>query len=749
MRKLALAVALVAAAPATPAGAAVDVAQRSVASPPKRLVEGRTFVARDAARMRGRARRAIVGFYLSLDRRRDGSDVRLIGSRRLERPSAKTRVTVPYAIPDGPFHLLACADDRGVLRERSERNNCRASKSTTRIGESERDAVVTALSDLSAFPDDDEGLMRATGFNRLRCPARVGGGLGFPAALRRLDTMLDGSAAYDRSTAHGSAADAEADGFVALSAGSPGGSLKTLLRAHELEPTQARHLVNAAAMAATLGKPAEALALLDRAERLEPSRTAPFGLSQRAVALNTRGFALLGLGRFAEARAALETAVGLEPLLAEAKVNLAAARICGGQTTGNQRILRAGQNRKTTFDENPEGGDPIKGRSPSEVLDLRAGKGAKLPHLELPATFSQAFAMQGYYAGILAKRQPRQAARQERMRQMGQRPAPPTTDASVKRASAVIQMVWKAHEDPTVGAAYERWRAADQRLAGGNYSMRLGEAAHRWSQAAMAACTGRPDYDACHERVYWEKCQPESASLHTGWLADVTAVQQSADAYVDAFHRHATALLANLADEATHEVMADELEQQLDMVFFPLVQQAYGWGAQARVCKEPVPANADGVPDMGLAGAEKCPPWLRAVRIRWKWTGGRQDSAKTPPWEAEIEVNCERVKIELAGAVAGLMDYAWLGAFAQLEYSPHTGKTTVFAGPKGGVKVPATQFGGSAKDGIYVTFDAEGDVDDVGLRFTADGGWSTNPVSIKSGETMDFSFVPVFGGGPD
>ena len=138
--------------------------------------------------------------------------------------------------------------------------------------------------------------------------------------------------------------------------------------------------------------------------------------------------------------------------------------------------------------------------------------------------------------------------------------------------------------------------------------------------------------------------------------------------------------------------------------------------------------------------------------MRWKWKGGRQEPGKPTPkgpeWEAEVEVNCERVKVELAASVLGLQDYAWLGAFAQLEYNAHTGKTTVFAGPKGGVSIPGTAFGGSAKDGVYITFDSEGDVDDVGLRFTAEGSASGNPVAIKSGETMDFSFVPVFGGAP-
>jgi hypothetical protein len=121
--------------------------------------------------------------------------------------------------------------------------------------------------------------------------------------------------------------------------------------------------------------------------------------------------------------------------------------------------------------------------------------------------------------------------------------------------------------------------------------------------------------------------------------------------------------------------MADDLEQRLDSIYFQLVQHGRAWGAKAA------------------------------------------------PWQAEIEVNCERVKLELAGAVIGLMDYAWLGAFAQLEYSPLTGKTTVFAGPKAGAKHPR-----------------------LAVRRLGEGRRVHHPLAIKGGDSMDFSFVPVFGG---
>ena len=62
-----------------------------------------------------------------------------------------------------------------------------------------------------------------------------------------------------------------------------------LVRAHELEPAQASHLVNAAAVASSVGLPSEALAMLDAAERLDDPDRPAMGIGRHAVALNIRG----------------------------------------------------------------------------------------------------------------------------------------------------------------------------------------------------------------------------------------------------------------------------------------------------------------------------------------------------------------------------------------------------------------------------------------------------------------------------
>ena len=78
-----------------------------------------------------RAPRARLGFFLSQDARRDGADV-AAGGRRVaairsgRRRSAQAALALTGVTP-GTYRLIACADVTRRVRERRERNNCRAS----------------------------------------------------------------------------------------------------------------------------------------------------------------------------------------------------------------------------------------------------------------------------------------------------------------------------------------------------------------------------------------------------------------------------------------------------------------------------------------------------------------------------------------------------------------------------------------------------------------------------------------------
>lgn len=81
------------------------------------------------------AKPTATGFYLSADSRRSRGDYRFRGRRRQNRlkPEGRARgrakLAVPSKVPRGVYFVLVCADDTKQVRERSERNNCRGSRS--------------------------------------------------------------------------------------------------------------------------------------------------------------------------------------------------------------------------------------------------------------------------------------------------------------------------------------------------------------------------------------------------------------------------------------------------------------------------------------------------------------------------------------------------------------------------------------------------------------------------------------------
>ena len=78
------------------------------------------------------AKRSRTAFLLSADPRRGPGD-RVLARRSLARLRAGKARTLRanVTIPPGTYRVLACADVRRAVRERSERNNCRPSKAIT------------------------------------------------------------------------------------------------------------------------------------------------------------------------------------------------------------------------------------------------------------------------------------------------------------------------------------------------------------------------------------------------------------------------------------------------------------------------------------------------------------------------------------------------------------------------------------------------------------------------------------------
>ncbi|MGH2945058.1 MAG: CARDB domain-containing protein [Solirubrobacteraceae bacterium] len=124
-----------------PAGAAAapkraDLTLTRVTLKPAQAVPGAKVRVTDVVRNAGRrkARKTRVAYFFSSDKRKGKGDVRLGGTRRVKALARRRRsrgarnVTIPASMPPGLYHLLACADAGGAVKERRERDNCRAKR---------------------------------------------------------------------------------------------------------------------------------------------------------------------------------------------------------------------------------------------------------------------------------------------------------------------------------------------------------------------------------------------------------------------------------------------------------------------------------------------------------------------------------------------------------------------------------------------------------------------------------------------
>jgi hypothetical protein len=126
--------------PASAAKPKAELVVTKLGPPPPALAAGATMTVEDTVKNKSkRAKRSRNAYLLSLDKFRDLADVELIGSRRvpkLKRDAASkgsAELMVPATTLSGDYRLLACADAKGKVRERSESNNCRASKARVSI----------------------------------------------------------------------------------------------------------------------------------------------------------------------------------------------------------------------------------------------------------------------------------------------------------------------------------------------------------------------------------------------------------------------------------------------------------------------------------------------------------------------------------------------------------------------------------------------------------------------------------------
>jgi len=136
-----------------PAVLAPDLTITAVGNPPPAAVPGGRIPVGDTVLNQGAAAAASsrTRYYLSLDAARDGADTLLTALRSVVSlaPGAQSTgtvwATIPSATPPGTYHVLACADDTGLVTEQSETNNCRPSGARIVVGRP--DLVETAVTE--------------------------------------------------------------------------------------------------------------------------------------------------------------------------------------------------------------------------------------------------------------------------------------------------------------------------------------------------------------------------------------------------------------------------------------------------------------------------------------------------------------------------------------------------------------------------------------------------------------------------
>ena len=299
---------------------------------------------------------------------------------------------MPIGTRPGVYHLLACADDRGAVREAREGDNCVVAThpeggvekpSLIRVIAEEQEYRIDALSDVFE-PDPSLDPLMCTPESHQTFTSVAGA---VASARQFLHARApEGMAAFAQSPAFLDADLAEEAAAAALAGDAPGAALAALLRAHELEPHEASHLVNGATLATAVGLPGEALAMLDGARRLDDTDRPAMGISRHAIALVNRGQALAMLGRHAEAERTLDAALEAEPLLTEAHATKALAVMCQrGAAAARPDAVKAGT------------------RQGAKPLDASGGRESSMRDLELPGFPERAVTLEPYYPELAAR----------------------------------------------------------------------------------------------------------------------------------------------------------------------------------------------------------------------------------------------------------------------------------------------------------------------------------------------------------
>ena len=633
--------------------------------------------------------------------------------------------------------------------------------------------------------------------------------LTFDEAMAKIRKMLSEKAGSETLSAFRSSPDTNtADSASAVAAGAliaelPMLAVAALLRAHELEPSNATHLANLAAVLAFIEMPQEALTIINSPAVANGNVASLFEIDGRAGVLNIRGHALLQLGRPTEAEANFRKAIEISPKFAEAKANLAFAlweqadpkkKEEGARTIGAVWRVRPG---KTMFDAVERPHKP--GRVDEEItidlfdspaaagrLDISRGKQLYLPHLKIPTTLESSAAMYKKYQDLKIKTE-------EILMGFGQGKLSPSDTAEDEEKYIRESIESYGRLSPAALLAKQRQlEEIREKLELANVHQQSSVRPH-WEKLKQVFRENYPNVQIPLETstqitgsgevgppgvefyAYLRRLPPGpnhnrlacSAALtaHSKWRIGINAYDQAVREYLQAAYLYMTGVAANVHDPIEHKRLEIGIREHIYTEWRNLIHYVNGFHDIALKAVGPngwcgaAKAAGEDLDGLQAENADRCPDILKG-----------KNKATLDFVIAKLSFNCESIGVEIApGLGPGVPK--WLTAFVEVEAKFKDGRISKFRGMTIGAGVKAgpgetsllgtgTRTGSgvlstatninlpaklSVKAGAYVKVDSEGEIVDGGLKIS--GSASSNnpgPITIKTSSGHEFSFAPAF-----
>lgn len=449
-----------------------------------------------------------------------------------------------------------------------------------------------------------------------------------------------------------------------------------------------------------LGHPAEGLAFIDHARKLGRVKGAPLGLSDTAAELNNRGFALLGMHRYAAALQTLRQAIRAGgPLLSEASINEAQALHCTGNREQAFHALLAGTYRQG-YDlvKNGVTGPGEESQPPPDQLGFinPGGPPSTLQQLKYPLTNAQAqaahdgfLAFENFLLQELNSLDKMENSQYVDLYDHFKHESPITR----QRTLAILNLIGSGFgdEEPAVAKSFDAASAAQDKMV---------EFEQQFS--------GQNPPSECPHHAQWLSLQENwDTKIRDNWAA---------------VSRYETPLVANLSDPAAHKIALEIIRISGDFDLFMLAGNVVDWSAGESGCTSSRPLAGPGDKGTKAGDPGNCPPSA----------GPSYKLVISIPKLLDIKVNCESVE----GTVEG---ETLITPFATVEKS-FKGDTTIFLGVKAGAHVGPFG-GGELETGFYLKTDSRGGFEDFGVRVAPSASGGVKPVLIEYGGDHDLSIV--------